>query len=84
MHSVESLQYVLTQLADLTGDEKSTVLLVKAAQGLVLQIHVHEYISCTWPVHVYMFSMVNETTKLIHLKFTVSLMFTGTNSIVHY
>jgi V-type H+-transporting ATPase subunit H len=33
VHSVESLQYVLTQLADLTGDEKSTVLLVKAAQG---------------------------------------------------
>ena len=58
MHSVESLQYVLTQLADLTGDEKSTVLLVKAAQGLVLQIHVlqihvHEYnYTCTCKLHL--------------------------------
>lgn len=32
-HSTENIQYVLTQLSDLTEDEKTTVLLVKAAKG---------------------------------------------------
>ena len=35
VHSIEPLQYVLTQIADLTDDEKSTNLLVGAAKGLV-------------------------------------------------
>ena len=34
-HSVETVQYVLTQLADLTQDEKTTVQLVKVAKGSV-------------------------------------------------
>ena len=35
VHSIEPLQYVLTQLADLTDDEKNTLLLVNAAKGWV-------------------------------------------------
>ena len=35
IHSVEPLQYVLTQLTDLTEDDKTATVLIKAPQGLV-------------------------------------------------
>ena len=46
VHSIEPLQYILTQLADLTDDERNTMLLVNAAKGWVM---IYTCVSC---VHV--------------------------------
>ena len=83
VHSVESIQYVLTQLADLTDDEKYTTLLVKASQGLVRVLYIRL-------IHVWcMFYMVCETNmySYSHIQYTctiLTVMFTGTNFIVHF
>ena len=83
VHSVEPLQYILTQLADLTQDDKTTTALVKAAQELVQYMFYHMPLSTPkvplitidlWGgyiyilyTHVYMYNIVLTPPPSSHL-----------------